>query len=125
VQPSVRRALKVSARGDTTEPRLSRAADVIRRALLSDCSPEGADERLLVDMAASTGALFFDIERSSRILAELMPNIMADSSRALAVARVLAELTRLSNNTCSRVTQTLLVASSLRAQRRLTKAAGK
>ena len=110
---------------EPTEPRPPRTTDVIRQALLSDCTPGAADERLLVDIAASTGALFFDVERSSRILAELMPSIMADSSRALAVARVLAELTRLSNNTCSRVTQTLLVASSLRAHRRLTKAAGK
>jgi hypothetical protein len=110
---------------EPTTPRPQRTADAIRLALLTDCSPEGADERLLVEMAASTGALFFDLEKSSRVLAELMPNVLADSKRALSLARVLGELTRLSNTLCSRVTQTLSVAASIRAQRRLFKAAGK
>lgn len=101
----------------TVTPR--RGADAIHAELLKSCTPGAPDEALLVELAATSASLVFQVEASANLLGQLLPTTLADPRRAVIVAKVLAELVSLTTALARRCEGSLSVAASLRSQRQL------
>lgn len=103
----------------TPTARPPRTADAIRDELLADIDPKRPDEQLLLELAASTAAITFEIQVAAARLAQVLPGTLHDAKKAAAVVRVLHDLGRLGNVLVRRIEGSLTVASTLRLQRRL------
>ena len=94
-------------------------SDAIRGELLATVAPDAADERVLVELAASAAAIAFDVEIAAGQLAKVLPLTLSEPDKARAIARVLHDLAAIGNVLVRRVEGALTVASTLRVQRRL------
>lgn len=96
-----------------------RNIEQIRRALFAQITPAAPDELLLAELACDAAALSFRVQFSTEQLALILPQVLEDSRRAVAVSRALAELAALGNALAKRVALTLESAAALRTHRRL------
>jgi hypothetical protein len=102
----------------STSPVCRTTAD-IREELLSVVDPKAADEKLLVELAAGAAGLALQVNIAADRLAQVLPVVLEDPKKALAVARVLHDLAVLGNVLVRRVEGTLSTAATLRLQRRV------
>lgn len=81
--------------------------------------PRAADEKLLVELAAASASLALQLGVAAHRLAEVLPGTLAEPKRALAVTKVLAELSAVGSTLVRRVEGALTTAATLRVQRRV------
>lgn len=91
-----------------------------RRELLTSIAPDAAPDELVRLVLAADELMLFDVLRDAQLQAALRVSVLVDNPTvALALTKALRNTSDVASAVAKRVQQSLLTASTLRAQRRL------